>query len=449
MPDPAFMEIIREQMLADRDRQSQALQPRHDVPPGSVWWPSMRQEQDFSRDYYPGPIDPGIVESPGQEIGAWPINPGHLPPGGTEWGDNSGFSQFVDGSRPRQTYAHMTEKPLIPQYTKEQMQDLAFKAARSAGIDPWMFLAQMRIESHDWNQNALSTAVDENGKLLPDELQAHGAAQIRIKQLIGEVVSPNHPEELARLSKDNDLRDAAGRPLWAEGRTLDPYNPVEAYEYAAKLVLAFTRIRLGNKKWTHDPGRKRTSQETRAEQGAASDYNIGMFDKREHKVKQGKQYGLRAIREARGLKSGHDKDDPDLFDRMVPRGTQDLTFGDKVERADLFEYSPDEHAMVPDDRISALTGERDFTTVLSDIQRSDFKSMYTPGILHRVEAGETLKSIARDYGSNYLDIAKHNNIENPNIINEFQEIHIPSEFDLNADGRGILERVEAAQVAAG
>lgn len=61
MPDPAFMEIIREQMLAaDRDRQLQALQPRHDILPNpSGWNQTQRPWQD--------PNDPGPYEIPEQD----------------------------------------------------------------------------------------------------------------------------------------------------------------------------------------------------------------------------------------------------------------------------------------------------------------------------------------------------------------------------------------------
>jgi hypothetical protein len=145
MPDPAFMEIIREQMLAaDRDRQSQALQPRrHFRPDPSGWNQTQRQWEE--------PIDPGPHEIPEQdpwpiaeregEIKGWTRNPGYLPQGGTtwgqsppvnlpgevvpsqwgattgdaEWGDSSSFMEYADGTRsypqniPPQTLANVTD----------------------------------------------------------------------------------------------------------------------------------------------------------------------------------------------------------------------------------------------------------------------------------------------------------------------------------------------------
>ena len=46
--------------------------------------------------------------------------------------------------------------------------------------------------------------------------------------------------------------------------------------------------------------------------------------------------------------------------------------------------------------------------------------------IHKVRAGETLSTIAAKYGMTYQELAKYNNISNPNVIRVGQEIKIPS-----------------------
>ena len=52
-----------------------------------------------------------------------------------------------------------------------------------------------------------------------------------------------------------------------------------------------------------------------------------------------------------------------------------------------------------------------------EIEKNDY--------LYVVKSGDTLSSIASKYNTTYQDIAKYNNIENPNIIYVGQEIKIP------------------------
>ena len=47
---------------------------------------------------------------------------------------------------------------------------------------------------------------------------------------------------------------------------------------------------------------------------------------------------------------------------------------------------------------------------------------------YTVKKGDTLSAIARQYGMNYMDLAKYNNIANPNIINIGQVIKIPAQY---------------------
>lgn len=47
---------------------------------------------------------------------------------------------------------------------------------------------------------------------------------------------------------------------------------------------------------------------------------------------------------------------------------------------------------------------------------------------YTVKRGDTLSAIARQYGMNYMDLAKYNNIPNPNIINIGQVIKIPAQY---------------------
>ena len=46
--------------------------------------------------------------------------------------------------------------------------------------------------------------------------------------------------------------------------------------------------------------------------------------------------------------------------------------------------------------------------------------------IYTVVAGDTLSAIAKKYNTTYQELAKYNNIANPNIINVGQKIKIPS-----------------------
>lgn len=50
------------------------------------------------------------------------------------------------------------------------------------------------------------------------------------------------------------------------------------------------------------------------------------------------------------------------------------------------------------------------------------------GTTYTVKKGDTLSAIARQYGMNYMDLARYNNMANPNILNIGQVIKIPAKY---------------------
>ena len=164
------------------------------------------------------------------------------------------------------------------QYSRAHLIAHARAEAEAKGIDPHLFLMQISRES-GFDQDAKGPEVtlikpgskttenpdgiphlDENGQ--PKTIQAHGIAQI---------VSDYHPKRL----QDDLKHPLTGEPLWDTSRSLDPFDPLEALEYAALLMQSRIRTHLGKDSWTYDPSRAYTGDEKKAVREALADYNAG------------------------------------------------------------------------------------------------------------------------------------------------------------------------------
>ena len=77
-------------------------------------------------------------------------------------------------------------------------------------------------------------------------------------------------------------------------------------------------------------------------------------------------------------------------------------------------------------RIEGINGYVDLNKAFTDIE--DIENKY---YVYIVKSGDTLSGIASKYKTTYQELAKYNNIENPNIIYVGQEIKIPSASNNN------------------
>ena len=175
-----------------------------------------------------------------------------------------------------------------------EVQRLAFKAAKDAGIDPWLFLAQIKTENEDWRTDSVNPLSG-----------AAGIAQIDPEW---------HPKELLRLTTALGLTNPyTDKPLWTEaqskalGQQTDPNdiqtsaiitNPELALQYAAKWMWAMqaqkrkealiarrdaaaagspdSRIDVDSAfDWTHDATKRRSEGGREAFRHAATKYGWG------------------------------------------------------------------------------------------------------------------------------------------------------------------------------
>ena len=136
------------------------------------------------------------------------------------------------------------------QYSRAHLIAHARAEAEAKGIDPHLFLMQISRES-SFKQNEDGPVIEH-----PD-----GTTQ----QSLGiAMLTPEwHPARGVELD------------FWAEGRDLDPYDPLEALEYAALLMQSRIRTHLGKDSWTYDPNRAYTKKERDAVREALADYNAG------------------------------------------------------------------------------------------------------------------------------------------------------------------------------
>ena len=258
MPDPAFLDVIRKEMT-----RPQPLRLR----------------------------DP------------WNKNPGHLPPGDTEWGDNSGLQSLAHVSLTGETRPQTT-------LTEEEVQRLAFKAATDVGIDPWLFLAQIKTENEDWATHKTNKRSGAEGIAQVDPWkEEYDSTQAIIHS--GGTPEAWHPKTLLDLTNQLKLTNPkTGKTLWTQEQSeelqkMDAYgntgfvtNPELALAYAAKWMWAMqtqnrqdiliARQAAAKKDtpdylinpttafdWTHDATRQRTEAERDSFIRAATDYGYG------------------------------------------------------------------------------------------------------------------------------------------------------------------------------
>ena len=407
MPDPAFMEIIREQMLAaDRDRQLQALQPRHDILPNPSGWNQTQRPWQDPND--PGPYeipeqDPWITPEREGEIRGWTPNPGYLPQGDTEWGEfysplqDSGETTLPQGSSFTQ-YSLTND----PNPTKTDLKKYAYEMAQKYNIDPWMFMAQMQTEGK-WHVDPDKAIFDRD----PEDME-------RIKKFtvgIAQLDTRSHPKELIRLSNPDGLglTDSDGNPLWEVGRPMDPRNPYDALEYAAKLIWAET-TRFRHKKgfhpgveafnWKHDPNQSRTREDTQAFRHALWQYNMPT-----HPTEKQRKEGLDYVRE---------------ITLLAPELRKEL-YGLFAHRAGTA-YT-DEYANMP-------VGDE----FLSRLDTTDYREPYHPGNVWVVRSGDTLSAIADATGVSKEDIMEFN----PSIIKDPNNLKASS----GPTGSGFINEIQ-------
>lgn len=90
-----------------------------------------------------------------------------------------------------------------------------------------------------------------------------------------------------------------------------------------------------------------------------------------------------------------------------------------------FEVPADQSEAVQTKR--AGYGQKYYDAYKTVIVEESPKEETTADAIYIVKSGDTLSTIAQKYGTTYQELAKYNNIANPNIINVGQQIKIPTE----------------------
>ena len=448
MPDPAFMEIVREQMNRfpqQSPHEPWTRNPGH-LPPGGTTWEghppvNLPGEVVPSRWGLPsGDTMPGWGGSESwDQPGNWAAPPVGLPPdlltpaGGMPYSPPQGdFAQYnrTNETMPPQgsdnsglrSFANVTDQSLTDEtdpYSntagQAKLRQYAFDIAQEVGIDPWMFIAQIQRENRGtpegtWRTNAVSGA------------GAEGVAQVTPRW---------HPQTLLDLVRDYRITDENDPRSYEEGNRYfteaeakelqgenSPFQtkPFKALKYAAKLMWARMAIfRHKNRydattddpesrnsfKWRHNPAEQRSVEDTKALRDAQFEYNVGHPES---------HFDPKTLEGARNIKEGRD------YGRQISSFLpvlREQLYG--LAHPDIGDATSDEWANRP-------VGP----TFSRYLDTADVRPNYVPGRVWIMRSGETLSGVSEKTNVPLKDLMEANGVKDKNeIIYAGRHIRIP------------------------
>jgi len=286
---------------------------------------------------------------------------------------------------------------------EETVRQLVFAAAEAVGIDPWLFMAQIKTENEDWRTDRMNALTGAEGITQADMWSGRPT----LEYPRGRFGDEWNPKELMRLTNLHKLTNpTTGKPLWteaqsealrqvdSEGRSGFMTNPRLALAHAAALMRARmadyhagpgSGNTLNDWKWMHDATKRREDIDRDAFIYAADKY---------------------------GGRSGYG---------------QDIEHRTPTVRTKYFDE---------------MYGWRPSFDPLHEMVRQPGTEAgdYTPGRAVRVGAGDTLSGIVADLGIPEADQESYitamqavNNIPDKNAINAGQLLWLPMQSQIPSD----------------